>query len=1591
MNAPILRILTLLLPLLLTPFYPGWAVFDPVNDDTDLFLSNPNVASDRPNVLIILDNTANWNQPFVNEKSALVSVVANLSELYNVGLMMFPETGNPNDNVDGGYVRFAVRQMTSTNKSVLADMVNTLHILNDKGNNATTGLAMYEAFLYYSGAASRAGFGKIKTDFANNAANNPASAHGLGSHALPAAPTAASLYNAPIANGCQKNFIIYISNGPASENASARRVSEDKLAELTRTTSPAIIAISPSGQQGNWADEWANYLANSDVNSQIEHTQSVYTYVVEVDPTSTGQGPDMTALLKSMANKGQGRYFAVSSGNAGQAIINAMNEIFQEIQAVNSVFAATTLPVSVNVRGTNLNQVYVGMFRPDSNKLPRWYGNLKCYQLGYESATDDLFLADRNGVKAENTTTGFLTPDAASFWTQSSDFWTFRDSSANGAGGSSDLPDGDLVEKGGAAQMLRIDHATSQAARNLYTCTGSCASGDLLSLFPFQTTNSDITATALMLDVHTVSTLTGEQERPVTTLTDILSVVSLSTAAGSVGVTSLDNGSVTKNVSALTTTQTHTITNLTNSPVTQSVSLITRPSNGTAEATLNNHGYSTGQTVTIAAATCNSRYSGTFTITVADSNKFRYTIANGSAANCTAATATTTSSLVTASAASHGFVTGQSVTIAGASPTGFNGTYTITVGSANAFTFSSVAPLGVPTAFGTASGQTSTATATVTAHGYAAGDLVTIAGATPSGYNGNVTILSTPTANTFTYAASPLANATGTLTVTRGSTTVTATTAAAHGFATGNTITIQGATPTDYNGSHTITVTSATSFTYATPTVLPPQTGSGITASSGVSTTATAVIAAHGLFTGDTVTIAGATPTDYNGSFVITRISADAFSYALTSSPAPATGTITARLTTPTALATLAGHGFATGQTITIRGVNQADYNGLFSITATDADHFRYPLAAAPMQAATGTPLAVTPSTTAQATAIAHGFADNAQVAISGASPAAFNGTFTISRIDDNHFTYTLPSAQAVASGDISAEDTAGGTTTSARESLIHWVRGEDNFEDENQNTSSTDIRASVHADVLHSKPAVINYNRLGTDNDVMVYYGANDGIFRAIKGGFTSEAGEPEPGREVWGFIPPEFFGQLKRLRNNDPILSSASKKPYFADGTIGSYVLDANSDGKLRAEDGDKVHLFIGMRRGGRLLYALDVTTPEAPRLLWKKDRTSTGFQELGYTWSEPKVISRINANSGNPVLVFGAGYDPTVEDVTPESIVTAVSSTSVTTSTAVYTRSMGRGIFVLDAATGEPLWQAGPGREPGDTGTHPYLTVSGMHYAIPSDVTVITHNGGTIPNRAYVGDAGGNLWRVNLNDADPANWSVTRLAAIGDLTDIPGGLRKFLYPPDVVYASGYDAVLIGSGDREHPLDVSVHNRMYMFKDTDIGTTSTDADIREGDLYDVTSNCIQDSSGCADGVTSTVAQSALDAARGWYFRLLEGEKVVSNPITINTVTFFNTHQAASTATNVSCVSSLGVARAYQVVFTNATAVKDRNQDNKKSASDRHQIHPGGGFLPPPTPVVVQIDGKTLTGVVSGVRVDEPPGVDFGTRYRRFWFKEME
>jgi type IV pilus assembly protein PilY1 len=132
----------------------GAALFQPpaAAEDIDLFVQPPPANNGTPNVLILLDNTANWSTPFTKEIAALVDTVNGLpvngdgTAQFRVGLMMFTETGNPNSNTDGGYVRAAVRDFTTANKTLYMNLLNSINSNSDKSNGGKAGLTMMEPY-----------------------------------------------------------------------------------------------------------------------------------------------------------------------------------------------------------------------------------------------------------------------------------------------------------------------------------------------------------------------------------------------------------------------------------------------------------------------------------------------------------------------------------------------------------------------------------------------------------------------------------------------------------------------------------------------------------------------------------------------------------------------------------------------------------------------------------------------------------------------------------------------------------------------------------------------------------------------------------------------------------------------------------------------------------------------------------------------------------------------------------------------------------------------------------------------------------------------------------------------------------------------------------------------------------------------------------------------------------------------------------------------------------------------------------------------------------------------------------------------------
>ncbi|MDQ0608310.1 type IV pilus assembly protein PilY1 [Variovorax sp. W1I1] len=453
-------------------------------EDIDLFVGYNQAATQAPNVLFVLDNTANWNQPFTAEIAALASAFESLpANKFKVGLMMFTESGGGNSNSDGGYVRAAVRTLDDGTKVKYGALIRSLDKLGDKSNGGKAGKTMAEVYRYLASAAPIAGNNKLKADYSGSVYGTAASkaVYALPRNALNAINS--TTYVGPSTENCVGTFVIYISNGAAQDNSNDSQTSADALRAAGGSTTP--IVLNPSGSQDNMADEWARFLQTS---------MGVKLYTIEAAKASGGQGPGWTALLNSMAKQSGGEYYDISADpDLGASLSGALDDIFSKIQSVNSVFSSVSLPVSVNTQGTYLNQVFVGMFRPDQDALPRWNGNLKQYKLGLDKS-NQLILQDAAGVNAVNNQTGFVAPCARSFWTplpsDTDTYWSFRTSGDCLGKEAADSPDGNVVEKGAQGYMLR---RLAVASRNIKACTSAACT----ALTSFADANAAITQAAL--------------------------------------------------------------------------------------------------------------------------------------------------------------------------------------------------------------------------------------------------------------------------------------------------------------------------------------------------------------------------------------------------------------------------------------------------------------------------------------------------------------------------------------------------------------------------------------------------------------------------------------------------------------------------------------------------------------------------------------------------------------------------------------------------------------------------------------------------------------------------------------------------------------------------------------------------------------------------------------------------------------------------------------------------------------------------------------------------------------------------------------
>jgi hypothetical protein len=275
---------------------------------------------------------------------------------------------------------------------------------------------------------------------------------------------------------------------------------------------------------------------------------------------------------------------------------------------------------------------------------------------------------------------------------------------------------------------------------------------------------------------------------------------------------------------------------------------------------------------------------------------------------------------------------------------------------------------------------------------------------------------------------------------------------------------------------------------------------------------------------------------------------------------------------------------------------------------------------------------------------------------------------------------------------------------TTAQQNLIEFVMGA-NLLNPFSSTPSVANRANIMGDIIDSSPAYLEYNwsevnsRFPTGSALkssgrsrfrIILVGDNQGWLHAF--GETSNISSVAPDAtkptqtvdlvsgevdELWAFMPTDFLAHLDYLNtqgNAHKFMVDGSPTIYFLDlpgstGGAGNGVLDGSSDtlaNPLTDTTHERAIAIIGLRKGGRSYYALNLHDPFTPTLQWSlvpdeadsfdTNRNKTGLTDaelkgiignMGYSTSTPSIGRILYGGAYKDVVFFGGGYSvPEIE---------------------------------------------------------------------------------------------------------------------------------------------------------------------------------------------------------------------------------------------------------------------------------------------------------------------------------------------------------
>jgi len=356
------------------------------------------------------------------------------------------------------------------------------------------------------------------------------------------------------------------------------------------------------------------------------------------------------------------------------------------------------------------------------------------------------------------------------------------------------------------------------------------------------------------------------------------------------------------------------------------------------------------------------------------------------------------------------------------------------------------------------------------------------------------------------------------------------------------------------------------------------------------------------------------------------------------------------------------------------------------------------------------------------------------------------------------------------------------------------------------------------------------------------LYVGANDGMLHAFNA---------NTGAELFGFVPSTVFSNLNRF-----MLNTNFSYTNYVDNTPIHRDVFSTIDNKWHT-------ILVGtLRLGGRGVFALDITNPTtvnestaASSVLWEYNSTSPSGGDLGYTFGLPNIA---RTPAGWVVLVPSGNF--------PNCPGTPVIPNCMTSSNKFSS------FYVLNAMTGAFIAEI--------------KTPSGINSYGLSSITVGGSQGTEIETAAFAGDLVGNMFRLNMSDPIPANWTVDVIfktyTGSGNcpVTPITGGpcsqpitSAPTLFP-SALNSNGY-MVVFGTGQYLSPADATTTLTQAFYGISDAGAV-TASPVLASDLVSQTLKVTG-----AAGLRELTNNAVASPKKGWIIALapIAGERVLVSP----------------------------------------------------------------------------------------------------------------